>query len=129
MKRFISLFLVCTVLISISIPVFAAQTIDAYGIIEAEYYSEASCESQLGLETHHFLQDCLDDGGGKNIFDFQRNAYFKYSNVDFGDVPACGFSARVADFTDNADLNIILDSIDGEVIGTLHIVTTGKQQD
>lgn len=129
MKRIISLLLVCTVLVSISIPVFAAQTIDAYGIIEAEYYSEASCESQLGLETHHFLQDCLDDGGGKNIFDFQRNAYFKYSNVDFGDVPACGFSARVADFTDNADLNIILDSIDGEVIGTLHIVTTGKQQD
>lgn len=129
MKKFISLLLVCVILASVSLPVFAAQSVDAYEIIQAEDFAEASCASKLGLGSSNYLETCQDEGGGKNVFDWQRNTYFKYSSVDFGDEPACGFSARVADFSDNADLKIILDSVNGTVIGTLHIITTGKEQD
>lgn len=129
MKKALSLILVCLFLVSMMIPVSAAQFINAYETIQAENYSEASCASVLGLGSTHYLENCLDAGGGKNVFDWQRNTYFKYANVDFGSDAAYGFSARVADFSDHADLKIILDSINGPVIGTLHIVSTGKQQD
>ena len=108
MKKALSLILVCLFLVSMIIPVSAAQFINAYETIQAENYSEASCASVLGLGSTHYLENCLDAGGGKNVFDWQRNTYFKYANVDFGSDAAYGFSARVADFSDHADLKIIL---------------------
>lgn len=106
MKKALSLILVCLFLVSMIIPVSAAQFINAYETIQAENYSEASCASVLGLGSTHYLENCLDAGGGKNVFDWQRNTYFKYANVDFGSDAAYGFSARVADFSDHADLKI-----------------------
>lgn len=65
MKKFISLLLICALLASLSLPVFAAQTVDAYSIIQAEDYTEASCASKLGLSSGNYLETCLDEGGGK----------------------------------------------------------------
>jgi hypothetical protein len=81
MKKALSLILVCLFLVSMMIPVSAAQFINAYETIQAENYSEASCASVLGLGSTHYLENCLDAGGGKNVFDWQRNTYFKYANV------------------------------------------------
>ena len=69
MKKALSLILVCLFLVSMMIPVSAAQFINAYETIQAENYSEASCASVLGLGSTHYLENCLDAGGGKNVFD------------------------------------------------------------
>ena len=45
MKKALSLILVCLFLVSMIIPVSAAQFINAYETIQAENYSEASCAS------------------------------------------------------------------------------------
>ena len=79
MKKALSLILVCLFLVSMIIPVSAAQFINAYETIQAENYSEASCASVLGLGSTHYLENCLDAGGGKNVFDWQRNTYFSSS--------------------------------------------------
>ena len=47
MKKALSLILVCLFLVSMMIPVSAAQFINAYETIQAENYSEASCASVL----------------------------------------------------------------------------------
>lgn len=65
MKKALSLILVCLFLVSMMIPVSAAQFINAYETIQAENYSEASCASVLGLGSTHYLENCLDAGGGK----------------------------------------------------------------
>ena len=59
MKKALSLILVCLFLVSMMIPVSAAQFINAYETIQAENYSEASCASVLGLGSTHYLENCL----------------------------------------------------------------------
>lgn len=131
MKRFLAVIIALIIAVASLSSALAVTNpaTDAFSVIQAEDFSEASCSSVLGLGTSHYLENCLDVGGGQNVFDWQRNTYFKYENIDFGDTGAIGFQARVADFSDDADLKIILDRIDGPVVGTLHIFSTGKQQD
>lgn len=88
MKKALSLILVCLFLVSMMIPVSAAQFINAYETIQAENYSEASCASVLGLGSTHYLENCLDAGGGKNVFDWQRNTYVSENAAAFLPRPA-----------------------------------------
>ncbi len=125
MKKALSLILVCLFLVSMIIPVSAAQFINNMRRFKRRIILKLPALLCWDLAPH-YLENCLDAGGGKNVFDWQRNTYFKYANVDFGSDAAYGFSARVADFSDHADLKIILDSINGPAIGTLHIVSTGE---
>lgn len=114
-------FLLCWVLVIVmfypQVQVFA--TTSAYGVIQAEAYDETSIEQET----------CKDVDGGVNVYDWQRNGYLRYDDIDFGSTGALGFEARVADFSDDCDVEIIMDSLSNDPVGTLHIFSTGKEQD
>ncbi|NLY42933.1 MAG: family 43 glycosylhydrolase, partial [Clostridiaceae bacterium] len=63
--------------------------------------------------------------GGMNVCDINDGDYIKVARVDFGDKGAAAFTAKVASGSGGGEIELRLDSADGEVIGTLPIGFTG----
>lgn len=92
----------------------AIANLDPYIRTEAETIAWSS-----GVQTEPCTQ------GGMNVCDLQDGDYIKVKNVDFGDKGAAAFSARVASGSNGGIIELRLDSLHGEVIGTLPVSYTG----
>ncbi|MDI9420333.1 MAG: glycoside hydrolase family 43 protein [Bacillota bacterium] len=92
----------------------AIANLDPYTQVEAETIAWSS-----GVQT----ELCLE--GGMNVWDLQNGDYIKVKNVDFGPEGAAAFSARVASGSNGGVIELRLDSLNGEVVGTLPVSYTG----
>ena len=88
------------------------DTLDAFARIEAEDYDS---QSSLGI---------YDGGSGQKIGSIEDGAWARYADVDFGD-GATGFTARVASNTSGGTIELVLDSLDGTLIGSCPVPGTG----
>ncbi len=97
-------------------------TRDAYARIEAESY-----DSQSGTLT----EATTDTGGGQDITGIATNDWALYKGVDFGSTQATQFLARVASGATNGASGLVevrLDSLDAQPVGTFAIANTGGWQ-
>lgn len=98
------------------------EILNPYDKVEAEYYSQMN-----GPGT----ENCGDEGGTKNIAYTANGHWLKYSNLDFTK-GATKFLARIASNSSEAEpdpeLELRLDSLDGEVIGTMKAEKNGEWQ-
>ncbi|WP_214482878.1 glycosyl hydrolase [Bacillus sp. SM2101] len=92
--------------------------INAFDQIEAEQYTSMS-----GIET----EQTTDVGGGLNVGWIDNGDYLVFNRVDFG-TGATGVEARVATESTGGTIELRLDSIEGELIGTVDITPTGGWQ-
>ena len=90
--------------------------ISAFTKIEAESYN-----NQSGVQT----ESCSE--GGENVGYIENGDYAVYSNIDFGS-GAASFQARVASATSGGKIEIRLDSLNGTLIGTCPVTSTGGWQ-
>ena len=88
------------------------DTLDAFARIEAEDYDD---QSGLGI---------YDGSSGQKIGSIEDGAWARYADVDFGD-GATGFTARVASNTSGGTIELVLDSLDGTLIGSCPVPGTG----
>ncbi len=63
--------------------------------------------------------------GGMNVCSINHGDYIKVKNVDFGEQGAASFSASVASGSNGGVIELRLDNLYGEVIGTLPVPYTG----
>lgn len=63
--------------------------------------------------------------GGMNVTDIHNGDYIKVKDIDFGDKGAAAFTASVASGSKGGIIELRLDSLYGEVIGTLPVSYTG----
>lgn len=66
--------------------------------------------------------------GGVSVCDIKDGSSLKVENVDFGDKEAIRFHASVASDSENAAIEVRLDSEDGEKIGTIQVPNTGSKE-
>jgi O-glycosyl hydrolase len=105
--------------------VWAAQAgtaTDAYGIVQAEAYKDAS---GIGVEVTAGTQ------GGENLAWIGDGDWVRYDDIAFGDTPATRFTARIASGAAQdvmGDIEIRLDSPANDPVGTLPVTTTGGWQ-
>lgn len=86
--------------------------------VEAETFA-----AQQGVET----EPCSE--GGMNLADLQKGDWVRVRGVDFGAKGAKTFSARVAaDDDTSAAIEIRLDGVEGKLVGTLKVPSTGGAQ-
>ncbi len=85
---------------------------------EAEDFSE-----QTGIQT----EDCSDTGVGLNVGFIENGDWLKFSNLDFNK-GVSSFEARVTSATNGGNIDLHLDGIDGELIGTCKVLATGGWQ-
>lgn len=95
--------------------------LNPYDRIEAE-----TMAWEKGIET----EPCTEEGNNGHpaidVYDIDNNDYIKVEAVGFGDAGTTKFSANVSCETDvNASIELHLDSVDGETIGTLPVTPTG----
>jgi arabinoxylan arabinofuranohydrolase len=88
----------------------------AFFQIEAESYG-----NQSGIQT----ETCGE--GGENLGYLENGDYAVYNNIDFGS-GATGFQARVASAASSGNVEILLDSITGTLVGTCPVAGTGGWQ-
>ncbi len=93
----------------------AAANLSASAQIEAESYS-----SQSGIQT----ETCTE--GGQSIGYIENGDYVVYNSVDFGSVKS--FQARVASNSSGGNIELRLDSVNGTLIGTCPVASTGGWQ-
>jgi hypothetical protein len=88
---------------------------NAFNVIEAE-----SASKSAGVEISRLSQggDCI---SSCNNFD-----YIQFSDVDFGEIGADKFFALVAATQMGSEVEIVLDNVAGEMIGTCSIPLTGS---
>jgi hypothetical protein len=77
----------------------------------------------VGVET----EKCQDSGGGVNVTAIHRGDSIKVKGVDFR-AGATSFEARVASDTTGGDLELRLDGLDGKLLGTCSVESTGGAQ-
>lgn len=88
------------------------QSLNPYDRVEAETYAW-----QAGVKTAP-----IEDGSTNRVLtDIQSGDWIALSNVDFGESAAATFTASVARVAADSFIELRLDSIDGELIGTLPI--------
>lgn len=91
------------------------KTVDAFAVNEAE-----TIDNESGIET----ESCSE--GTLNLTDLDSGDWVKISNVDFGS-GADSFDARVAAWN-STSIEIILDDVYNEPVGTLEVSGTGGDQ-
>lgn len=89
----------------------------AYDRIQAENYTD-----MFGVES----ENCSE--GGRNLGWIQDGDYTSYYGIDFGQ-GAKSFAARVSSQTDGGRIELRLDNITGELIGTCNVPSTGGWQE
>lgn len=92
------------------------EEISAYDQIQAEDYT-----GMFGVES----ENCVE--GGRNIGWIQDGDYISFYGINFGE-GAESFSARVASNTNGGNIELRLDSVIGELIGTCSVSGTGDWQ-
>ncbi len=85
--------------------------------IEAENFS-----SQSGIQT----ETCSE--GGENIGFIENGDYAVYNNINFGTNGSEAFEIRAASGGNGGKVEIRLNSVDGELLGTCEIANTGDWQ-
>ena len=83
----------------------------------------ADYNGQSGIQA----EACSDTDGGKDIGYIQQGDWISFNYVDFS-MGASSFKARVSSATQGGYIEIYLDSIDGEPIGSLAVSNTGGWQ-
>ena len=89
----------------------------AFMKIEAEDYNE-----HFGIQ----IESCSE--GGENIGFIENGDYVVYKNIDF-EGGAENFEARVASATNGGNIELRLDSINGPIVGTCSVTSTGGWQE
>jgi hypothetical protein len=89
-----------------------------YAKNEAEDFYE-----QSGIDT----ESCSDTDGGLNVGFIEDGDWLKFTNLDFED-GATSFKARVASATSGGHIELHLDSLNGELVGTCIVTGTGGWQ-
>lgn len=92
-----------------------ADFIDAYQRIQIEDFSKSE-----GV----IVEECSDDKG-QSIGGVKDGFYTAYKDVDFGDEGAARAAFRVATPMAGGDIEIRLDGVDGELVGTCKVTMTG----
>ena len=85
---------------------------------KAEDYNE-----QSGIRT----ESCYDNNGGKDIGYIENGDWIKFNGVDFNDGAAL-FQARVASATNGGTIEIYIDSLTGNLVGSLIVKGTNGWQ-
>jgi hypothetical protein len=70
----------------------------------------------------------VDTTGRGYVSSINNFDYLQFSNVDFGKTGAANFTALVASTTSGSIIEIVLDDVAGEVIGTMTVPNTGSEQ-
>jgi arabinoxylan arabinofuranohydrolase len=86
-----------------------------YNKNEAEDFYE-----QSGIDT----EPCSDSDGGLNVGFIEDGDWLKFTNLDFED-GAASFKAKVASATSGGHIELHLDSLNGELVGTCIVTGTG----
>ena len=94
-----------------------ATPVSAFSKIEAESYND-----QLGIQN----VEC--DEGTEAVGYTENGDYVVYNNIDFEEGGATSFNARVSSATNEAEIEIRLDSSTGTLIGTCPVPVTGDWQ-
>ena len=89
-----------------------------YNRNEAEDYNE-----QSGIQT----ENTGDAGGGLNVGFIENGDWLMFINLDF-EAGATSFKARVASATNGGHIELHLDSLNGELVGTCNVTGTGGWQ-
>ncbi|WP_265445794.1 carbohydrate-binding protein [Acetivibrio straminisolvens] len=89
----------------------------AFTQIEAESY-----DIQSGIQT----EECSE--GGEDVGYIENGDFVVYKAIDFGN-GAASFKARVASATNGGNIELRLDSIDGPIVGTCPVTSTGGWQE
>jgi len=87
------------------------DTLNPFQQVEAETIAFSS-----GLKT----ETCTDTGGGLNVSSVSNGDYIKVKNVDFRD-GVTSFEARVSASSQNASIELRLDSREGTLLGTCDV--------
>ncbi|MDE6636273.1 MAG: family 43 glycosylhydrolase, partial [Lachnospiraceae bacterium] len=97
-------------------------TLNPYKRVEAETicYADGTDEKKLNVKTELVGTDDL------RVTHLNEGDYIKIREVDFGSAGAVKFSASVAAAQSGGSFDICLDSIDGDIIGTLDVPQTGE---
>ncbi|MDP2876295.1 MAG: carbohydrate-binding protein [Holophaga sp.] len=90
---------------------------DAFGNIEAEDYTSVS--NAIRPEA------CAE--GGSNLTGISNGSYAVYNNLNFGS-GAHSFNARIASANSGSQIEIRLDSVNGTLLGTCAVPSTGDWQ-
>ncbi len=90
-----------------------------YRTLQAEAASEL-----IGIQT----QETEDEGGGQNVGWIAAGDSLRFTDFDFGEVPATQAEVRVASDADGGQMEIRLDALDSPVIGKLAVTRTGGWQ-
>jgi Predicted bile acid beta-glucosidase len=105
-------------------PVVTAQNtlgstlkLNPFDVIEAE-----SAPKSAGVKIAKFQQ------GGAYVTSCNNFDYIQFSNVDFGQIGATEFCAKVASPLSGTAIEIVLDDVAGELIGTCPVNKTGDFQ-
>ena len=88
--------------------------LSAYTVLEAEVANKSA-----GTEIAH------DPKVGKYVTSCNNFDYIQFSNVDFGDKGATAFFAKVASVQKGSSIEILLDNVAGEVVGSCVVPNTG----
>ncbi|MEO7493356.1 MAG: carbohydrate-binding protein [Massilia sp.] len=70
----------------------------------------------------------VDTSGRAYVSSINNFDYLQFSSVDFGKTGPATFTAVVASAIDGATIDIVLDDVAGEVVGTLAVPRTGSEQ-
>ncbi len=89
--------------------------LDPYVRVEGETFA-----AQSGIET----EPC--EAGGMTIADTQNGDWIKIAGVDFGKKGARKVSARVLSAATDCQIELRLDSLEGDVVATLEVGATGE---
>lgn len=92
--------------------------LDPYTRVEGETFA-----AQKGIET----EPCK--AGGMNVTDTQDGDWIKIAGVDFGTKGASKVAVRVASAAKDTNIEMRLDSLDGQLIATVDVPTTGGGQE
>ncbi|MET0415682.1 MAG: carbohydrate-binding protein, partial [Actinoplanes sp.] len=90
-----------------------------YRTLQAEAASEL-----IGIQT----QDTEDEGGGQNVGWIASGDSLRFTDFEFGEVPATQLEVRVASDSDGGLMEIRLDALDSPAIGKLAVTRTGGWQ-
>jgi len=90
---------------------------DPYLQVEAEHFENKSGSIKFGATP----------GNGKCIQSISNNSYILFKNMDFA-AGARQFNAYISSIEDNAVIEILLDSLDGPLAGSLNVLSTGDAE-
>ncbi|OME96730.1 MULTISPECIES: family 43 glycosylhydrolase [Paenibacillus] len=96
--------------------------------IDAERYDDQKFVSDKELQINsktEWTNDDVNSGYDLSISNLKDGDWLQYDQVDLGTGDAAWFNARVASSLTGGTIEVRLESIDGDLISTLHISNTG----